>query len=73
MKTNRPGQSENFHDIDEAIDYQRRHGYNKTSFDHPIKRNAELREKFISRMNGHMDISAKVVPKLEGSRKCESH
>ena len=24
-------------------------------------------------MNGHIDIPAKIVPKLEGTNKCESH
>ena len=73
MKTDRPGQSDNFHDSESAVDYQRRHGYNKTRFYYPIKRNSELRGKFLDRMNGHIDIPAKIVPKLEGTNKCESH
>ena len=73
LKTERPGQTDNFHDKDADVDYHRRHGYNKTSFEYPIKSSSNLRDKFIKRMNGNFEISETIVPKFEVSHVCEPH
>jgi hypothetical protein len=53
-------------------DHFERHGYNLTSFEYPIKRDQIFRDKFIGRLNGNMDIPAKIVPAFEPNA-CERH
>ena len=53
MKTDRPGQTDNFHDKASDVDYHWSHGYNKTTIEYPIKRNSDLRDKFLIRINGN--------------------
>ena len=73
MKTERPGHTDNFHNKDSDVDHHRRHGYNKTSFEYPIKSSSNLRDKFIKRMNGNFEISETIVPKFEDTHVCELH
>ena len=43
------------------------------SFEYPIKRSSNLRDKFIKRMNGNFEISETIVPKFEDTHVCEPH
>ena len=73
LKTDRPMPSDHFLEIGSVQDYIVNHGYNLTSFEYPIKRSKELREKFINRLNGEMNMPAKIVPEYNPFITCEQH
>ena len=43
---------DNFMESMPVEDFQTRHGYNLTKFEYPIKRSAEMQEKFLTRLDG---------------------
>ena len=55
-------------------EHHRKHGYNKTSFEYPIKRCPEMQQKFLSRLEGVFDLPASIVPAADDqSECCHSH
>ena len=44
-----------------------------TNFEYPIKRDTSLRDKFVGRINGNMDVPGRIFPTLDPSAVCEKH
>ena len=53
--------------------YSKKHGYNRTKFEYPIKRNIELQEKFKRRINGIFDLPDSIAPQYDDTEVCEKH
>ena len=72
LRTERPEPSDHFLEMSSVEDHFGRHGYNLTSFEYPIKRDHILRDKFVDRLKGNLEIPAKIVPGFEPNA-CERH
>ena len=69
-RTERPEPSDHFLEIASKDDY---FGFNVTHFEYPIKRDTSLRDKFVGRINGNMDVPGRIFPTLDPSAVCEKH
>ena len=70
---NRPNLIDHFLDGLPGGDYHKKHGYNRTAFEYPIKRNKELQDKFCARLNGTFDLPNQIVPTCDGHEICDNH
>jgi hypothetical protein len=44
-----------------------------TNFEYPIKGITSLRDKFVGRINGYMDVPGRIFPTIDPSAVCEKH
>ena len=61
----RPGLVNHFLEDLPHEDHHRRHGYNVTKIEYPIKRSEELQQKFMRRLEGCYDLPDRIVPKFD--------
>ena len=71
LKTDRPQPNGHFLEIPSTDDHFLRHGYNLTPFQYPIKRDENLQEKFVERLNGNMSLPNQIIPIFEPTIICE--
>ena len=69
----RPSLVEHFLD-GQDVNYIKKHGYNRTKFEYPIKRNRGLQEKFQRRLiSGSFDLPDSFVSPYDDTEVCEKH
>ena len=69
----KPSLVEHFLD-DQDENYIKKHGYNRTKFEYPIKRNRGLQEKFQRRLiSGSFDLPDSFVSPYDDTEVCEKH
>ena len=64
---------EHFLDRKPGEGYCKKHGYNRTKFEYPIKRCKSLQDKFLDRLKGIYDMPEKIVPVYDKDVVCEDH
>ena len=52
-------------------DYQKRHGYNLTRFEYPIKRCPDMQEKFLQRLDGVYSLPERIIANFDASLVCK--
>jgi hypothetical protein len=53
--------------------YNRKHGYNRTEFEYPVKRCKDLQDKFLDRLKDIYDMPNSIVPVFDKDETCDDH
>ena len=66
----KPPLVEHFLDSLPISEHHRKFGYNKTKIKYPIKRNCEMQQRFLYRLDGVFNLPDRIVPSIEENRTC---
>ena len=69
--TKKPVLVDHFLDSEPDEEHFRKHGYNRTSLEYPIKRSLELQDQFLNRLKGSYDVPENITPKYDEQSVCQ--
>ena len=69
--TTKPGLVDHFLESVPIEDHQRKHGFNCTNIQYPIKRCQEVQEQFVDRLKGTFDLPESIVPEWNDQLLCQ--